>query len=522
MINGRLVRWSALSVMFLFSLYVPVLGQAPAAPKTTCGWASNGPQGGYIYAVAEDPLSPKTVYAGSDGDGVFKSVDDGESWTAVNTGLDDTAIRALAVNPVDTQKLYCGTYNAGVYKSEDGGDSWTAVNTGITTNTILALVINPQHQATIYAATNGGGIFKTTDGGDSWSATNNGITDTYVYALAVDPQAGDIVYAGTLSDGVFKSTNGGASWGSVSTGISSGGIDALAVDPKNSDTVYAGTYGGGIYKSINGGSSWSSANSGLSDVFIYCLAVDPKHTSNIYAGSKNGGVFQSTDGGAGWSSINTNLENLDVLACAVNPDAPSIVWAGTFGNGAFRYGCGCTMGSVAVSVTPDQGQAPLDVTGTASATSYECMAAPSYAWDWGDGASSSGASVNHTYATEAAYHWMMTVTLDTQTKIREGDVNVVPPYPVISSIVKKHKKPFRLTVSGTNLQKKLKVYIDGTLWGSTTNNKKVSWKSTEKIVIKKGSALKTAVPKNTPVEFRIVNPDGGEGTYTYQRPEPNH
>ena len=62
-------------------------------------WTGNGPEGGRIPALAIDPLTPSTVYAGTEGGGVFKSIDGGAHWSAGNTGLTDNDVHALAVDP---------------------------------------------------------------------------------------------------------------------------------------------------------------------------------------------------------------------------------------------------------------------------------------------------------------------------------------------------------------------------------------------------------------------------------------
>lgn len=87
-------------------------------------------------------------------------------------------------------------------------------------------------------------------------------------------------------------------------------------------------------------------------------------------------------------------------------------------------------------------------------------------------------------------------------------LSYLPP-PVISSMTKLGS-PFRINVTGSNLQQGIKVYINGTLWSTVT------WKTTGNIKIKGGSALKTLVPKSTDTVFRFVNPDGGEATYTWR------
>src|SRR6267143_1396182 len=134
-------------------------------------WTStNGPGGGSIGALAIDPVTPSTLYAGAYSGGVFKSTDGGGSWTGVNTGLTDFFVRTLAIDPQTPATLYAGTYsrvaydNSGVFKSTDGGGSWSSVNTGLTDGYVLALAIDPQTPATLYAGTDGGES-NSTDGG---------------------------------------------------------------------------------------------------------------------------------------------------------------------------------------------------------------------------------------------------------------------------------------------------------------------------------------------------------------------
>src|SRR5437879_12479954 len=96
-------------------------------------WTSNGPDGGQIVALAIDPVTPATLYAGTDRSGVFKSTDGGESWSAVNTGLPNPKqVSVLAIDPQTSATLYAGTYGGGVFKSNTSGGRWSAVHTDMT------------------------------------------------------------------------------------------------------------------------------------------------------------------------------------------------------------------------------------------------------------------------------------------------------------------------------------------------------------------------------------------------------
>src|SRR5262250_3185752 len=78
-------------------------------------WTSFGPEGGRVYALALDPTTPTTLYAGTGGGGVFKSTTGGASWSAVNTGLTNTSVRALAIERLTPSTLYAGTFGGGVF-----------------------------------------------------------------------------------------------------------------------------------------------------------------------------------------------------------------------------------------------------------------------------------------------------------------------------------------------------------------------------------------------------------------------
>ena len=126
-------------------------------------------------------------------------------WTT--NGPEGRIIEALAINPATPATIYAGTYGGGVFKSTNNGGSWDAVNSGLTNALVLSLAIDPSAPDTLYAGTQQRGVFKSTNGGGSWSAV--GLTDTFaVNALAIDPSAPATLYAGTDS-GVFKSSNGG-------------------------------------------------------------------------------------------------------------------------------------------------------------------------------------------------------------------------------------------------------------------------------------------------------------------------
>jgi photosystem II stability/assembly factor-like uncharacterized protein len=324
-----------------------------------------------ISALALDPTSPSTIYAGFYNWGVYNSIDGGGGWHSTDFGADtgeihitDIAIDPLAtdtffvvgwdgvyktkdggdtwlntmpytdtftvaIDPITPTTVYTGGYYH-VYKSTDGGESWT--NTSLhsyISSTVTAITINPLDPSILYAATGGDGVFKSIDGGDNWIPVNDSLADLQVQDLAIDRLGPDTLYAATYQGGVFKSENGGGNWFAVNTGIPSGMfLRVLAVDPLTPSTLYIGAYNQGIYKSINGGDNWEAIDVGLDIKDIFSLAIDPLTPSTIYAGTIDG-IYRSTTGGSEWSPAGYGLTNFFAYSLAIDPLSPGIRYEGT-------------------------------------------------------------------------------------------------------------------------------------------------------------------------------------------------
>ena len=115
---------------------------------------TSGPGGGEVQSLAIN--STGHIFAGTSGGGVFRSTDNGDSWTEVNTGLTNHSIRSLAIN--SSGDIFAGTDDGGVFRSTDNGDSWTEINNGLTSAVVLSLAINSTGH--IFAGTSGGGVFR--------------------------------------------------------------------------------------------------------------------------------------------------------------------------------------------------------------------------------------------------------------------------------------------------------------------------------------------------------------------------
>jgi uncharacterized repeat protein (TIGR02543 family) len=304
------------------------------AVSSTDTWTQLPFYGGTIRCLAIDPLTPSTLYAGTDNGGVFRSTDGGSTWTALNTGHTNLSVWALAINPLSPSTLYAGTWGYGVFRSTDGGSTWTAASAGLTNLNVSSLVINPLTPSTLYVGTSTGGVFRTTDSGATWTAVNSGLGNRWINALAINPAIPSTLYAGTTESGVFRSTNGGDHWTAVNAGLGSQWINALAVNPAIHSTLYCGT-STGLFRSTDSGNTWTAANTGLATVNVLSLVINPLSPSTLYAGTWDGGVFRSTDSGSTWTAASAGLTNVFIWSLAINPLTPSTLHAGTYG-GIFR------------------------------------------------------------------------------------------------------------------------------------------------------------------------------------------
>ncbi len=254
-----------------------------------------------ITALLVDRNDANIIYAGTHGDGLYKSSDAGSTWNKVN-GSGYTNVNALVQMP-GTGHVFMAATDSYTIANTNWGGSWQqlkgTVPNALHNNNVLSLATDPYGilyaGSDNYTVLNDGGIYKSTDTGVTWNSTNavdtyslynpystsyvpgGGTYDNYtVYAIAYDTY----VYAGTRG-GLFYSTDDGANW--YTPTIPPGGGDVYALATTSSGTVYAAT-GNGVYVSTDRGDSWSNIN--IANEKFRTLAVDSGN--NLYAGSDSG------------------------------------------------------------------------------------------------------------------------------------------------------------------------------------------------------------------------------------------
>jgi photosystem II stability/assembly factor-like uncharacterized protein len=360
----------AVSTLTICSMALQTLAQQPAQakPKGPADGLSAlklrqiGPfRGGRVGAVTGVPGQPFVYYFGGTGGGVFKTINGGHTWEPVTDGqINFGSIGSIAVAPSDPNVIYVGTgestirgnasHGDGVYKSMDAGKTWTHVGLE-ETQQIGQIRIDPNNSDLVYVAAMGHmagpnperGVFRSKDGGKNWQKVffkndNAGAVD-----LAMDPNNPRVLYAtiwqvvrkpwtfesGGPDGGIWKSTDGGDTWKEIThnPGLPKGvlGRMGITVSPANSDRVWAliEAQEGGIFRSDDAGATWTKTNSDNTikqRAWYYSqIFADPKSEDIVYA--VNTSFFRSTDGGKAFTRIrNQHGDNHDLWIAPEDPN----------------------------------------------------------------------------------------------------------------------------------------------------------------------------------------------------------
>ncbi len=191
-----------------------------------------------IVCLAFDPSRPATVFGGSLS-GLVRSADGGMTWERVEGIIADKVVISLAIHPSDSRIVFAGTEGDGLFQSVNGGRNWRQVFTHSTSagNGIRSIAFAPSRPEVVWLATEAG-VFVTFNGGRAWQKPlAQGLADTDVQYLAAAPADPAAAYAATPS-GVFATADSGRTFRRITFGLSFRNGHFLAFEPGSGEALW--------------------------------------------------------------------------------------------------------------------------------------------------------------------------------------------------------------------------------------------------------------------------------------------
>jgi photosystem II stability/assembly factor-like uncharacterized protein len=391
------MRISNCFVTAAFSLVVISAGAQPApfSSSTISGLGArnigSAAMSGRISAIAgtREPSGKITLFVGAASGGVWKSDDGGTRYRPVFDEQSAQSIGAIALDPKNSKNVWVGTGESwtrnsvsigdGVYKSIDGGESWTRAGLE-KSERVARIAVSPRNSDTVFAAVPGAlwsdspdrGLYKTADGGKTWQQVLKGPNlSTGCTDVAIDPTNPDIMFAclwdfrrkgweyrsggdgpdKPSASGLFRSSDGGSTWTEVTPENSKGfpkkpyGRLAVAMAPSNTKRVYCFVESpeSALFVSDDGGATWErrdKSNWMVWRPFYFAnLIVDPKNPDRVF--KTDGALILSEDAGKSFATVGGFVgAHGDVHDVWIDPTNPQTVFAGDDGGMWYSYNGG--------------------------------------------------------------------------------------------------------------------------------------------------------------------------------------
>ncbi|MGH7516494.1 MAG: WD40/YVTN/BNR-like repeat-containing protein [Gemmatimonadales bacterium] len=203
----------------------------------------------WMAYIDMDPGNSSVVFTGSRR--VWRTRNDGSSWTPVSPALDGSPISAIEVAPASSTQVYVGTENGGLFRSTDGGNTWSANLAGsLPGYMITRLATSPADASLVYATMANFGrshVFRSKDGGTTWEDVDRGrLPDVPHHAIAIPQSSPATIYVAN-DVGVFVSADGATTWKNLTRNLP----HVMVVDlvyHEAAKTLTAATYGRSIWR----------------------------------------------------------------------------------------------------------------------------------------------------------------------------------------------------------------------------------------------------------------------------------
>ncbi|MFT3698105.1 MAG: hypothetical protein QM831_33495 [Kofleriaceae bacterium] len=381
---------------------------APIDAPVALTSAPIGPKTGFVAAVAFDPNAANTVWAsGDDGDGLYRSRDNGATWELVTTAPIDWSSYALRFDPRANGRIWAPSYfGRGMVRSDDDGATWSKTGTGLPVGPgDAAKFFDLTGHDDILVAATGSGLYHSSDGGATFAKSTGGPTSSraVLYAHNVFFAGGDDGKLYTSTDGIsFNGSGGGGAITSIASGasgvyVATGPglvvyVDLVAstvtaiVDPSSNpdrssllwtklavvpgathatDRVIVGTtvdqaatVRDHLYGSDDGGATWAARGTGLDHASAFAIAIAPGDRDRIVLATIGAGLYVTTDAGATWTAGTGDLRATAALAFTADPNDTNHLVVGssealTGTPGVFETTNGGASWSLVTSLVPD-------------------------------------------------------------------------------------------------------------------------------------------------------------------------
>ena len=330
-----------------------------AHPLASLPLRSIGPAltSGRISDFAFHPEHDHVYYTAVSSGGLFKTENNGTTWTPLFDGEGSYALGVVELDPANPMVVWVGTgennaqrsvgFGDGVYKSIDGGVTWN--NMGLKDSGHISQIwIDPEDSDTVLVAAQGPlwnsggdrGLYKTTDGGENWERILSVDEHTGINEFVVDPRDSQRIVAssyqrrrhvwtlinGGPGSGIHRSEDGGDTWTEITTGLPEDNMGriGLAGSPSDPHRIYAIIEGSdderGVYHSSDFGLRWEKRSDHMttSPQYYNELVVDPVNPDRVF--SLDTFTFESKDGGRTWSRLGIEYRHVDDHALWINPD----------------------------------------------------------------------------------------------------------------------------------------------------------------------------------------------------------
>jgi PKD repeat protein len=273
----------------------------------------------YVHADVHDiiyfPGSGTTCFSANDG-GIFKSIDNGVSWTDISSNLSIAQQYRFSLSSTSSTMVLAGHQDNGTNRTVNG-TSWTQVNGGDGMDCFIDRTNNNFQIASIYY----GNYYRTTSGSSNFSNIDDpAVEGDWVSPIHQDPVAQAVVYAGGRP-ALYKTSNIAAStvtWTELATpNPAANTIIEFALAPSNNQVIYVLKSGsGGISRSVDGGVTFTSCTNpttAVSPTWVAVSNTNPDVAFVVYSGYTSGDkVFKTNDGGLTWINLSSGLPNIPV------------------------------------------------------------------------------------------------------------------------------------------------------------------------------------------------------------------